>query len=94
MSTHIGAAPGQIAPTVLLPGDPLRAKWIAETFLDDAACYTEVRGMYGFTGTWRGAARLRAGLRDGPAVDGDLRQRAVRRSTTCSRSSASARAAR
>ena len=55
MSIHIGAEPGQIAPTVLLPGDPLRAKWIAETFLDDATCYSEVRGMYGFTGTWQGA---------------------------------------
>jgi purine-nucleoside phosphorylase len=54
VSTHIGAQPGQIAPVVLLPGDPLRAKWIAETFLDDAECYTEVRGMYGFTGTWHG----------------------------------------
>ena len=54
MSTHIGAEPGQIAPTVLLPGDPLRARWIAETFLDDATCYSEVRGMYGFTGTWHG----------------------------------------
>ncbi|MGO4255451.1 purine-nucleoside phosphorylase [Marmoricola sp. RAF53] len=54
MSTHIGAAPGQIAPTVLLPGDPLRAKWIAETFLDDASCYSEVRGMFGYTGTWQG----------------------------------------
>lgn len=54
MSTHIGAQPGQIAPTVLFPGDPLRARWIAETFLDDATCYTEVRGMYGFTGTWQG----------------------------------------
>ncbi len=54
MSTHISAAPGDIAPTVLMPGDPLRAKWIAETFLDDARCYSEVRGMYGFTGTWRG----------------------------------------
>jgi purine-nucleoside phosphorylase len=54
MSTHIGAAAGEIAPVVLLPGDPLRAKWIAETFLDDARCYTEVRGMYGFTGTWQG----------------------------------------
>jgi purine-nucleoside phosphorylase len=54
MSTHIGAAAGEIAPVVLLPGDPLRAKWIAETFLDDARCYTEVRGMYGFTGTWHG----------------------------------------
>jgi purine-nucleoside phosphorylase len=37
-----------------MPGDPLRAKWIAETFLDDARCYTEVRGMLGFTGTWQG----------------------------------------
>jgi purine-nucleoside phosphorylase len=54
VSTHIGAAAGEIAPVVLLPGDPLRAKWIAETFLDDARCYTEVRGMYGFTGTWQG----------------------------------------
>ncbi len=54
MSIHIGAEPGQIAPTVLLPGDPLRARWIAETFLDDATCYSEVRGMFGFTGTWHG----------------------------------------
>ena len=54
MSTHIGARPGDIAPTVLMPGDPLRAKWIADTFLDDAKCYNEVRGMYGYTGTWRG----------------------------------------
>ncbi len=54
MSTHIGAAPGDIATTVLMPGDPLRAKWIAETFLDDARCYSEVRGMYGFTGTYEG----------------------------------------
>ena len=37
-----------------MPGDPLRAKWIAETFLEDAECYTEVRGMLGFTGTWHG----------------------------------------
>lgn len=54
MSIHIGAAPGEVAPTVLLPGDPLRARWIAETFLTDAHCYSEVRGMYGFTGSWRG----------------------------------------
>jgi purine-nucleoside phosphorylase len=54
MSTHIGADPGDIAPVVLLPGDPLRARWIAETFLEDARCYSEVRGMYGYTGTWRG----------------------------------------
>jgi purine-nucleoside phosphorylase len=54
VSTHIGARPGEIAPAVLMPGDPLRAKWIAETFLDGAKCYNEVRGMYGYTGTWRG----------------------------------------
>ena len=54
MSTHIGASPGQVAPRVLLPGDPLRAKWIAETFLDDATCHTTVRNMLGYTGTFRG----------------------------------------
>ena len=54
MSTHIGAARAEVAPHVLMPGDPLRAKWIAENFLDDATCYTEVRGMLGYTGTWRG----------------------------------------
>ena len=55
MSTHLGAAPGEIAQTVLMPGDPLRARWIAETFLEGARCYSEVRGMYGFTGTWNGS---------------------------------------
>jgi purine-nucleoside phosphorylase len=54
MSVHIGAKPGEIAERVLLPGDPMRAKWIAETFLQDAVCYTEVRGMLGFTGTYQG----------------------------------------
>jgi purine-nucleoside phosphorylase len=54
VSTHLGARPGDIAPLVLMPGDPLRARWIAETFLEDARCYTEVRGMYGYTGTWQG----------------------------------------
>jgi purine-nucleoside phosphorylase len=54
MSTHIGAQPGQIARQVLLPGDPLRAKWIAETFLDDVTCYSTVRNMLGFTGTHQG----------------------------------------
>jgi purine-nucleoside phosphorylase len=54
MSTHIGAAPGEIASRVLMPGDPLRAKWIAETFLTDAKCYSTVRGMFGFTGTHNG----------------------------------------
>jgi purine-nucleoside phosphorylase len=54
MSTHIGAEPGQIAPHVLMPGDPLRAQWIAENFLEQAERYSRVRGMYGFTGTYRG----------------------------------------
>jgi purine-nucleoside phosphorylase len=54
MTHHIGATRGDIAETVLLPGDPLRARWAAETFLDDAVCVNEVRGMLGFTGTWRG----------------------------------------
>lgn len=54
MTIHIGAKPGDIAETVLMPGDPLRAKWVAETFLDDAVCVNEVRGMFGFTGTWKG----------------------------------------
>ncbi len=54
MSTHIQAKKGDIAETILLPGDPLRAKWIAETFLENPVCYNEVRGMLGFTGTFKG----------------------------------------
>jgi purine-nucleoside phosphorylase len=54
MSVHIGAKEHEIAETVLLPGDPLRAKYIAETFLEDVFCYNEVRGMLGFTGTYKG----------------------------------------
>jgi len=54
MTIHIGAQPGEIAETVLLPGDPYRAKWAAETFLKDVACVNQVRGMLGFTGTWNG----------------------------------------
>lgn len=54
MTTHIAAAPGEIADTVLLPGDPLRAEWIARTYLEDATCYSRVRNMLGFTGTYQG----------------------------------------
>lgn len=54
MSLHIGAQAGEIADKVLLPGDPLRAKYIAEHFLNGVSCYTEVRGMYGFTGFYEG----------------------------------------
>ncbi len=51
---HNHAAKGDIAKTVLMPGDPLRAKWIAETFLEDVTCFNTVRGMLGFTGTYHG----------------------------------------
>lgn len=54
MSIHIGAAPDQIAETVLMPGDPYRARWAAETFLEGAELVNEVRGMLGYTGMWRG----------------------------------------
>jgi len=50
VSIHIGAKQGQIAPTILLPGDPLRAKHIAETMLEDVVCFNQVRGMLGYTG--------------------------------------------
>ena len=53
-SLHLEAKVGDIAETVLLPGDPLRAKYVAENFLDDAVCYNNVRGMLGFTGYYKG----------------------------------------
>ncbi|WP_299551401.1 purine-nucleoside phosphorylase [Seonamhaeicola sp.] len=54
MSVHIEAKKGDIAETILLPGDPLRAKWIAETFFENPVCFNEVRGMLGYTGTFHG----------------------------------------
>jgi purine-nucleoside phosphorylase len=54
MSTHIAAGSDDVAPRVLMPGDPLRAEWIARTFLEDARCYSRVRNMLGFTGRYRG----------------------------------------
>jgi purine-nucleoside phosphorylase len=54
MSIHIAAQPGEIAETILLPGDPLRARFIAETFLENPRQYNEVRGMFGYTGTYKG----------------------------------------
>ena len=54
MTFHIGAKPGEIAETVLLPGDPYRARWAAETFLENPVLVNEVRGMLGYTGTWQG----------------------------------------
>ena len=52
MSLHIGAEKGKIAKTVLMPGDPLRAQFIAENFLENAVRYSEIRNMYGYTGTY------------------------------------------
>ena len=54
MSTHIEAKKGEIAESILLPGDPLRARFIAENFLDGAKCYNTVRNMFGYTGTYKG----------------------------------------
>ncbi|MBU2515499.1 purine-nucleoside phosphorylase [bacterium] len=54
MSIHIGAKQGEIAPTVLMPGDPMRAKHFAETMLEDVFCYNKVRGMLGYTGNYKG----------------------------------------
>ena len=54
MSIHIAAKDGEIAETILLPGDPLRAKFIAETFLENPKKYNEVRNMFGYTGTYKG----------------------------------------
>ncbi|MDA3941648.1 MAG: purine-nucleoside phosphorylase [Spirochaetia bacterium] len=54
MSIHIGAEKGDIADSVLMPGDPLRAKFIADNYLENTVRYNTVRGMYGFTGTYKG----------------------------------------
>lgn len=54
MSLHLGAKKGDIAESVLLPGDPLRAKYVAENMLKNVICYTEIRGMYGYTGIYKG----------------------------------------
>ena len=54
MTFHIGAKPGEIAETVLMPGDPYRARWAAQKFLKDPVLVNETRGMLGYTGTWNG----------------------------------------
>lgn len=54
MSIHIQEKKGEIAKTVLLPGDPMRAKWIADTFLENPKQYNDIRGMLGFTGSYKG----------------------------------------
>lgn len=54
MSVHIEAKKGEIAETILLPGDPLRAKWIATTFFENPKLFNNIRGMLGYTGTYKG----------------------------------------
>src|SRR5690625_563103 len=54
MSVHIGAKVGEIADSILLPGDPLRAKFIADTYLENVIQYNDIRGMNGYTGTFKG----------------------------------------
>lgn len=53
-SIHLEANVGDIAETILLPGDPLRAKWVAENYLTDVVCYNKVRNMFGYTGLYKG----------------------------------------
>ena len=55
MSLHIEAKKGEIAETILLPGDPLRAKFVAENYLEDAVCYNKVRNIFGYTGMYKGS---------------------------------------
>jgi len=54
MTVHIGADKEDVADTILLPGDPMRAKFIAENYLEDIECYNQVRGMLGYTGKYNG----------------------------------------
>ena len=65
---HLRAEPGDYASACLLPGDPLRARWIAERFLDDVRQVNGERGLLGFTGAFRGSAGFGSGHRDGNAL--------------------------
>jgi purine-nucleoside phosphorylase len=58
MSVHIGAEKGEVAERILLPGDPLRAKWVAENYLENVKQYNSVRNMFGFTGTYKNGTSL------------------------------------
>ncbi len=68
MSTHIGAEMGDIADTVLMPGDPLRAKYIAENFMENVVQYNKVRNAFGYTGTYKGHKVSVQGT-DGDSID-------------------------
>ena len=66
---HIGCRPGEVGRYVLLPGDPYRAKWAAEAFLENPILVNEVRGMLGYTGKWKDNKVTIFKTKDGPAVD-------------------------
>lgn len=74
---HNNAQKGQIAKTVLMPGDPLRAKFIADTFLQDAVLVNEVRGMLAYTGTYNGKPVTVMGKRNGYAKYRNLLLRVI-----------------
>lgn len=65
---HNSAKKGDIAKKVLMPGDPLRAKYIAETYLEKPVCFNTVRNMFGYTGTYKGEADICHGQRYGDAI--------------------------
>ena len=69
---HISAKAGDFAETVLMPGDPKRAKFIAETYLNDAVLVNDVRGVQGYTGYYKGKTRERYGQRNGHAIHRNL----------------------
>ena len=87
---HMNAAPGDFAETVLMPGDPLRAQYIAETYLEGARRVTDVRNMWGFTGSLQGNAGIGNGARHGHPLGVDLLHRAGHRLRRQSASFASA----
>ena len=76
-TAHIEANNGDFAKTVLMPGDPLRAKFIAENFLDDAKCVTRVRNMFGYTGTYKGKPVSVMGSGMGIPINFNLRNRVI-----------------
>lgn len=72
MTAHNQAKLGEIAKVVLMPGDPMRAKWIAETFLENAILVNEVRGMLCYTGTYKGKKNLNHGTWYGNSINWNL----------------------
>ena len=87
---HIAAKAGDIAKTVLMPGDPLRSKFIAETFLENPVLVNNVRGVQGYTGTWKGVPVTVDGLRHGHPVASASTAGSCTTSTMWTTSSASA----